>query len=1364
MTIDDLFTSGSTPEPFPEGDAARQAIDSLRGYSYQVVAAALAWLDLDDKGRLFLEVAEDYATVAEGVLNAVQVKDTERSGSVTLNSGSIRDAVTAFVDLVERNPGLRVELRYFTTSEIAIEKATADRLSGMAGLEYWRKAAAGADAAPIRAVLESEKFPEAVREFVKARNDDALRHDLLMKIHWACGKPDFSTLREELEQHLIVVGRDKFNVPAPEARRIADVLVYRVLKKSVIRTPRDRVLTRAELYEAIDAATSLMMPRAMVEALGQLASGLVRPLAGATGIGNILPGDEIGWLIRSDTLPAPKAVVPRSAVESSAADALLQFGAGVIVGGSGLGKSSVSRAVARALAGAFVIADFRDAKAAEARSRLDALFARIGGIKYTVFILEDLNQLDDPGVALSLSRVMEALRRRDCVALVTCYRPPSSKALSAIGLDHRCVVDCPYFTEEEAHALVSIYGGDPNKWGRLAYLAGACGHPQLTHAFASGMAARGWPDEKIGDVIGRGITSDDIDTARDEARRDLIAALPDETRTLLYRLSIAIGRFNRSLAIVIGALSPQLSRPGESLDQLVGPWIEAIGRDLYRVSPLASGCGREVLVADEQTRIHEQIALQMLRKSGIDAVDIDAILMHAIAGKSPYCLTMVAQAVLTAGVRTIELLAEQLILLHHFRTDAPIFPENLAASIFLRTAQFKVVAAAGEGERAAEVVAALLNEISSLPPGELKNGSESMALMAILGTMGVANYLDGWINLLRRFRSMVEAEQFLSGLKANIESSPDGNRMEFYGALFGIGSAGLASVDRLEYIIDELDKLDASERPIWLTPIDKSFSDYSLSINGPWVSQERRGDLDASDAAVRYQRMAKKTGDWGIRPLTVQCWVARAVMHDEYLDDAKGALAILDDAKAVLGDDPILSRARAKVYWRHDQHEMALGILRGIADQLGHDNPIERAFALREAAISAAKCDEWPQAEKWFLEAHSAGSLAETDDMRVMTVGLRADAAVAALEAGGVGRALRGLAEALEALAAVDADTTLRAAYCHRVIRHAVLWAQSRIEGIDVKIGGDPITMQPGTCSNPDPLPAIRELPLGPIDLSWYLLAITEAGSGLDEGIARGLSGQLLHGPIPIMEFELRSRVLQADIESLDSDRFPTHFIKYVESAAHISKNAERLKTRFDPLSPERGQVPALEKGAPIDPAVEQVVTDAILAFGIRAVLAGRPEAMADLETAFGSEMESAQLSAAVFSHWHGRPSPLGQLDQLIVEIIKRTLGKQHIEPYEFWVIGLRFFERINYSHFKRLLTSYLARWQRAGWKRIITKESFRLSRPRETVPAINAVLAMPNDDQNFIAKLLLATSEAVGAPLGAEYVVKLRAIAEETN
>ena len=172
--------------------------------------------------------------------------------------------------------------------------------------------------------------------------------------------------------------------------------------------------------------------------------------------------------------------------------------------------------------------DFRNTAADETRRRLDMVFARVGGLPPSALILEDLNHIDDTRVTFSLARVLEALRRRYRKAFIICYQQPSLKTLTEIGLNRECVVNCPYFSAEEVHELILNNGGDPARWGPLAYLAGACGHPQLTHAFVIGVANRGWPNGEIEAVVSRGLSSDDTDTAREAARRSLVAALPEE--------------------------------------------------------------------------------------------------------------------------------------------------------------------------------------------------------------------------------------------------------------------------------------------------------------------------------------------------------------------------------------------------------------------------------------------------------------------------------------------------------------------------------------------------------------------------------------------------------------------------------------------------------------------------------------------------------------------------------------------------------------------------------------------------------------------------------------------------------------------
>jgi hypothetical protein len=85
----------------------------------------------------------------------------------------------------------------------------------------------------------------------------------------------------------------------------------------------------------------------------------------------------------------------------------------------------------------------------------------------------------------------------------------SQKSLTELGLDAEAVIEIPYLTEDEAKEIVLASGGDPDRWGRIAFAAGAQGHPQLVHAVAMGMAARGWPRSELREIVIRGFSSDD---------------------------------------------------------------------------------------------------------------------------------------------------------------------------------------------------------------------------------------------------------------------------------------------------------------------------------------------------------------------------------------------------------------------------------------------------------------------------------------------------------------------------------------------------------------------------------------------------------------------------------------------------------------------------------------------------------------------------------------------------------------------------------------------------------------------------------------------------------------------------------------
>lgn len=1339
MKKQDIFTSG-TDSLIPQGDAARQAIESLRGYVYQVTAAALAWLDIEATSKIFLEVAEDYAVVAAGAISAVQVKDTQASGKVTLNTESVRDAISSFVTLTALNHDADVHLRYFTTSEIGTERELKDRPGGAPGLVYWRSVAKGADVTPLREILDSDKFPDPVREFVRSRGDDELRRDLFRKIHWDCGKPDLASLRKEFQDRLVVVGRDTFGIPAPDALQISNLLVHHVLEKSIESSAADRVLTRADLVSVTDNASRVSIPKAMLGMLADTSSGLLAQMLGGADAGSPVAVGRPVWLADGSDLPPAKRAVPRPDVEKEIEDRLRTFGACFVAGASGVGKSSVSRSVAERVGENYVIVDFRDAGVEETRGRLDTLLSRLGGIRGQVIILEDLNQFNDPGLASLAGRVFEALSRRDIAVIATSYAEPTPKALSSVGQDPGSTIDCPYFSEEESASLVRLHGGDPNLWGKLAHVSGAFGHPQLVHAFIAGMAARGWPRSEIRVIFGAGLSTRDIAAEREAARRSLISVLPESGRNLLYRLSMAIGSFNRAAALNIAAAPPPIAQPGEALDALIGPWVETTGRDSYRVSPLAAQLGKDMLLSEEQQVIHGAIASQLTSGSSVDASDVDKIILHAMLGKNESVLASLTYKLMTADDRVISFLADNLALLRVFEAENPIYPDNIYISAMLRLVQFKVLAAGKEKGRIEPCVRALMRESGQMAH-EARDMFQIMILSTVLGTMGIANHLDNWVELLLRFHAISSGNEFSSKLLADLEAQPGMGSST--GILFAIGSSNLLTVAKLEHVFDQLDRLEPEQQKMLLRPVGEVTSDYAVLVNSPWVAEQHNG-LDALDAAERYRRMAARTSTWGFRQITLQCWIARAVMLDEYTNDFEGALKVLDEAAIENGDDVLIDRARAKVYWRAQDHERALSILRRIADVVGKDNNVERAFALREAAISAANCNDWAQAEEWFIESKVSASAARLPDMQAMSVGLCADAAVAAFKIGQVERSLRRLADVLVALGGIKPEASLQCTHCHHLVRHTMLWLKSRLEGREVMLGGEPISMLPGVCSNPEPAKEIAERPLGSIDIAWYMLAESELMSRRNVGVMNGLYDQLSDGPIPMLEISLRSKRLAIEIEDMNPTGFSRHLLGHVEGMAYLSNHAQEIRQQSNLLNPARATIPVLSP-SDVQPAFAPFVNDAVFAYAISCACRQTPESLLELAATLDQHFGRGVMGGAIFSRASsgGDRPPSASFEDALVDSVMTFRRGFHATPLEYCVAGLRFFQQAHRSSFRASLVPIVATWQRDAWTRIVSSGRFQLFQPQRTVSAIEASLSSKLNNERFLCSLIFAAADA---------------------
>jgi hypothetical protein len=680
MDTSDGFSTGPRLSDAPQGDVARQAVAALRGYAFQLYGSVLAWLELREGEDLFLEVAEDYAVVAQDALKAVQAKETRASGAVTLNTAGVRQAIDSFVNLSHRNPARTVSLRYFTTSRIGLEKEAADRIEGVSGLEYWGSVARGASVAPLRARLLRLELKQQTRVYIEGLDDEELRDKLIRRITWDCGQGGLEDLEGEIEAKLLRLALPGIRIEPNQVRRVTSALVEQTLRTAVSKPPRR--LSTMDLYSSIQGVTHTQILTSDLNALISRAMGQ----GGGTHQLAVIPSSS--WFLALHELPLPARLVPRQTLVDSVRAALNANGIGILTGSTGLGKTIIARFAAAQEGGHWRLVDLRDLSGVSIADRLRAVLASLSDIDVRGLVLDDLDTWGDDSVRRSLPRLVGALRRRNLSCLITSHSEPSPSFLADIGAPSSVILPVPYLSTEEIGELIAAVGQEDRVWSPIVQVMSGGGHPQLVQASIAALDGKGWPKEEFANLI---MEHPQIEQERVIARQRLIEALPDAVRALLYRLSIIVGQIDRGLALAVAEVAPVVERPGEALERLIGPWIDRSAGNQLRVSPLVVNAGIKMLGPVEIMAVRHQVVGFLMRDGKINVGDSDTILLHALAGKVEWALAGIGAALLTANESVRRNVADYFVALPMLSTDGLIYPENFYVSWMLRLAQFELL-------------------------------------------------------------------------------------------------------------------------------------------------------------------------------------------------------------------------------------------------------------------------------------------------------------------------------------------------------------------------------------------------------------------------------------------------------------------------------------------------------------------------------------------------------------------------------------------------------------------------------------------------------------------------------------------------
>lgn len=424
-----------------------------------------------------------------------------------------------------------------------------------------------------------------------------LREELLRSIHWDCSQDGLPDVAAQLESSLIEFGADRLQLSPADCADLPQVVVAEVLA-TIVRPESQRKLCLADLLVICEAHAKTAIS---TSTLARLLAAQV-PLAPASTILQVA-----ALLEPIDGVPLPANIAPRQSLIDGALSLLRRQQLLILVGGSGLGKTLAARLTAMEYGGRWFILDLRDVPAPETCRRLEAAFAQVATGSFDGVIVDDLNELESPSVSQRLARFVAAIRRRDAACIVTCYRRPSNAVADRLGAQSLPVMPVEKFTFDEVRELVQEAGSSSERAALLAFWHGGQGHPQLVRAFISIARRVGWSVLESREPTVGGIQAE-LKSEQRQLRQSLIERFDMGTRTLLYRVSLLIGRFDRSLALQIGVVAPSVDLAGESLEQLIGPWFDDIGAGRLSVSPLVDRAGEEILSSQEQAAVHRRAA------------------------------------------------------------------------------------------------------------------------------------------------------------------------------------------------------------------------------------------------------------------------------------------------------------------------------------------------------------------------------------------------------------------------------------------------------------------------------------------------------------------------------------------------------------------------------------------------------------------------------------------------------------------------------------------------------------------------------------------------------------------------------------
>lgn len=1059
-----------------------------------MVQSLAAWLNLADDEELWLEVSEDYSVRSGGAAADVQVKTSRAAAGPTaysLQSADVRAALNRFWSRSSHATSTFHRLTFIANGGTAQERDYTFP-DGSSGLDYWKYASIDADTTPLRTVLGAIFADDPLGSWIAGNPPDTeLREKLLRRVQWTLRSASIDVLMEQINDQVLAIHLTK-GYPLTITRLVSRSLLDRVFQTASEANPDFRVLNKRDLGAAFE------------EAIATLTLSFAAKLAPTH------PHVSSHSLLVTELTDELKPATLRTRTIEEILAQTRGAPAIWIYGSHGVGKSTLARLLGMKIGGRWLTLDLRPVQKEAAGSlaawrELLQELTRVGipdGI-----IIDDFAEVGMDVLRWRLAELARTVSARGGRIIVTSPQAPTPARAAELGQSAKFTVQAPYFTEEDVLDLITAADSpEPNQiraWAIFIRASTNSGHPLLTTAKVSSLRARGWPSSGLLEDIRE--TSDSVRATREEARRLLLRELSglDAARSLdagrlLRRIGCVFDRVDDGLARHLAQADPPIQTAGDALAILKGAWLEALPGKDFRVSPLLGDITSDVDLQDA-SKWRRLAAEYWLKGKVLNERTLPLCFWNAFLGNHDWVLFKLCEVMQGMSPQALRGAAALLSPVAFFRTDRSIYPKNEIFGVQLRLLQFDVANAIEEWEIAGNISTRLLTEIEQVPYPELRDAMTTVAASKVL----MAHQARvAPIDLLQYAHRLRSTNLHLAKLN-NLELSESENAiLQRFGGKVDLASVFLAGgVSRIENADDihamflALDKIAAEDRNKFFDASSQIYGDLTVFVHSGWV-RDQLEDRDMEHALQQYNEIEVIAGSWDRHDVMIALACARSIILDEGLKSPDAAISVVDAAIGLYGLDPSLVRQKSKVLGHHGRDSEATDLLISVEETVGHSSSFDRALALRDGGVSAARIKRFDDAVRLFERAHAAAM--EDGERSAFAAGLLVDKAMALWFSGQHVEALKCLADTLDQIENLDPTTSRKNEHVHQYARAAVGLFLHETEAfptarLPIVFGGASKIF-----SDDEPL---QNVDLKPLRDNWRVLALVEIKSGYDAGI-----------------------------------------------------------------------------------------------------------------------------------------------------------------------------------------------------------------------------------------------------------------------